>query len=320
MIKKEAGQVVIILLLTIVVALAIGLSISTRSISEISTATKTEQSSRAFSAAEAGIEKVLQDIEARKTDPAHPLASSVPSLSNQAKADISSTDLYPPRGDRRAIEYGYNGVGRDEVAHIWLADPSPTSGVETYYNQPTFDVYFGNPTQPNEEDKPAIEVNVITKTQAAYAAYASKKLYFDSKTRSNNFITPGSDPDSDFKCDSPTLNTIISANSQFYCRLHVADYPLPPANAPVLVRIRLLYSSTKQKIAVAPTTASPCNVPGQSAQDTDKSCSLPPQITLITSTGTSGDVTRKIQLFQQRYVIPPILNYALFSNSDIDVQ
>ena len=315
--KEERGQVVIILLLTIVVALAIGLSISTRSISEISTATKTEQSSRAFSAAEAGIEKVLQNISGQTVTTT--TIDKVESLSNQARADITTTNLYPPKGDRRAIEYGFDGIGRDDVAHVWLVDPTLIN--TSYYNQPSFDVYFGNPSQPlppSDEDKPAIEVNVITKSGSDYS---SKKLYFDSKDRSsiNKFIIPNSDPTYDLRCDSPALNTIITQNSQFYCRVHITGY----SGTPILVRIRLLYSSTKQKVAVAPTTAAPCNIPydpNKLDSPTNVPCSLPPQITLITSTGSSGDVTRKIQLFQQRYVIPSILNYALFSGSDITVQ
>lgn len=309
-VKTEAGQVVIILLLTIVVALAIGLSISTRSISEISTATKIEQSSRAYSAAEAGIEKVLQDIAGGKTGSA--ITSSVPNLGNQSKADISVTELFPSPGDRRGIEYGFNGIGRDETAHVWLADPAQTSGisVHNYYTQPTFDVYFGNPFQSNDEDKPAIEVNTITFNGTSYL---SKKLYFDSRSgRNNNFIT-APDPTYNFSCDSPTVSTIISSNSQFFCKVRIQGY----IGTPVLVRVRLLYSSTKQKVAISPTTASPCN---SSSLPTDNSCILPPQITLITSTGISADVTRKVQLFQQRYVVPAILDFALFSNGDISVQ
>ena len=57
---KEKGQIILILLLVMTVALGVGLTIVQRSLTDISTSTKVEQSSRAFSAAEAGIEKALQ--------------------------------------------------------------------------------------------------------------------------------------------------------------------------------------------------------------------------------------------------------------------
>lgn len=61
-IKDESGQTLVILLLVMVVTLAIGLSVATRSITDLRISTQTEQSSRAFSAAEAGIEEALRDL------------------------------------------------------------------------------------------------------------------------------------------------------------------------------------------------------------------------------------------------------------------
>src|SRR3989339_1641784 len=58
--RRQAGQVILILILVMAVALAIGISVIQRSLSDISTSSKVEQSSRAFSAAEAGIEKALR--------------------------------------------------------------------------------------------------------------------------------------------------------------------------------------------------------------------------------------------------------------------
>src|SRR5687768_11168985 len=58
--KKMKGQVILILLLVMTVGLAIGLSVIQRSLSDVTTASKIEQSSRAFSAAEAGIERALK--------------------------------------------------------------------------------------------------------------------------------------------------------------------------------------------------------------------------------------------------------------------
>ena len=57
--KEQKGQVILILILVMTVGLAIGLSIVQKSLVDISTASKIEQSSRAYSAAEAGVERAF---------------------------------------------------------------------------------------------------------------------------------------------------------------------------------------------------------------------------------------------------------------------
>jgi hypothetical protein len=60
--NNEKGQTVVIILLVMVVGLTIGLSIVNRSLSDIKISQETEQSQRAFSAAEAGLEKAISEI------------------------------------------------------------------------------------------------------------------------------------------------------------------------------------------------------------------------------------------------------------------
>lgn len=58
---KERGQAVLIILLVMVVGLTVGLSLATRTVTDIKISQQTEESARAFSAAEAGIEAYLQN-------------------------------------------------------------------------------------------------------------------------------------------------------------------------------------------------------------------------------------------------------------------
>ena len=58
----RSGQILIIVLLVIVVVLAVGLSVASRNITNLRTATQSEQSQRAFSAAEGGVEEVLSKL------------------------------------------------------------------------------------------------------------------------------------------------------------------------------------------------------------------------------------------------------------------
>src|SRR3989338_3404772 len=60
--KKRRGQILILVLLIVVVALAVGLSVASRNITNLRTSTQTEQSQRAFSAAEGGVEDVLSKL------------------------------------------------------------------------------------------------------------------------------------------------------------------------------------------------------------------------------------------------------------------
>jgi len=59
----KQGQVLILLLLIVVVILALGLSVASRNITNLRTSTQTENSQRAFSAAEGGVEDVLSNLD-----------------------------------------------------------------------------------------------------------------------------------------------------------------------------------------------------------------------------------------------------------------
>ncbi len=56
---EKPGQILILVLLVVVVSLAVGLSVASRNITNIRTSTQTDESQKAFSAAEGGIENVL---------------------------------------------------------------------------------------------------------------------------------------------------------------------------------------------------------------------------------------------------------------------
>ncbi len=60
--RKRSGQILILVLLIVVVALAVGLSVASRNITNLRTSTQTEQSQRAFSTAEGGVEDVLSRL------------------------------------------------------------------------------------------------------------------------------------------------------------------------------------------------------------------------------------------------------------------
>ncbi|MBI4057941.1 hypothetical protein HY405_01315 [Candidatus Microgenomates bacterium] len=58
----KSGQILILVLLIVVVSLAVGLSVASRNLTNLRISTQTEESQRAFSAAEGGVEDVLSRL------------------------------------------------------------------------------------------------------------------------------------------------------------------------------------------------------------------------------------------------------------------
>lgn len=93
MIKKR-GQVLVLVLLVVVVALAIGLSVASRNITNIKTATQSERSQRAFSAAEGGVEDVLSRLNNVASDIATgSLTSGCPVVSGTATCSVTVGEI-----------------------------------------------------------------------------------------------------------------------------------------------------------------------------------------------------------------------------------
>lgn len=58
--NSQKGQILLIVVITMIVALTVGLSIASRTVTELRLSRQNEESQRAFNAAEAGIDRVLQ--------------------------------------------------------------------------------------------------------------------------------------------------------------------------------------------------------------------------------------------------------------------
>lgn len=291
---KESGQAVIILLLVMVLALAIGLSVIGRSVTEISTSTKTEDSSRAFSAAEAGIERLLQ------LDPqsGSGMAGTI-DFSNQSQAQGLQWNADLPRP---GVALEYPPFGKESFAQFWLANPSTLA---SGYNLDSFDIYFGDPNQDysavtgKPDNQPAIEVSIVLFSPSD-SGYYSKSYFYDSKNDragagGNNFSLCSLGP-------SPIETNAYSSLRSFYCKATVTGYKSSPEDMPVMVRARILYTSTSHPAAIRPASGG----------------SFPYQANVLKSTGVSGGVARSLQIFQQKFVMPQIFDYALFSAGDLN--
>lgn len=303
-IMKQSGQMLMALILIMSVALAIGLSIIQKSLVDISTATKVEESSRAFSAAEAGIEKALRG------EP----SGTVSFAESQSTADFSPSDLLPvvpgPAdctsgcGPQDGLEYP--PLAKEEIAHFWLADPynnipkgQPLEDQPVeYYKQTSLEVYWGDKNL--STDKAAIEIKVIY-YDLPTSSYKVNPYFYDPagglRASSTNFIDASTD------CvNVSSIPTTEGPSRPFYCKVIISSLP----SKLMLVRLRLLYNSNSQPVAVRATGT--CG----------KDCSIPPQAKIFVSTGTSGEAQRIIKLFQIEKVVPPFFDFAIFSAGEIN--
>ncbi len=297
----DKGQILLILLLVMVVALAISLSIIQRSLADLSNATKVEQSSRAFSAAEAGIEQALR----LKSDPPDI------DLGNSSGASVDANVQFPRAGE--SLEYP--PLAKEDIAHVWLADYTRTSDPlpPKSYTPLSLNVYWGNSTSTG--DKAALELTV---TYYDNGSYGTKKWFFDPdplRAGTNKFTFPSSPSGS---CSGVTpITTNLSKPSggdrSFKCKVKVDLKNDPPmlslsSNAYlILLRGRLLYNTTSQPFAVEPVLTG-CSGSG---------CDIPYQASIFTSTGTSGETRRKVQVFQINKVVPFYFDFAIFSAGEI---
>ncbi len=278
------------LILVMTVALAIGLSVVQKSLTDVSTSTKVEESSRAFSAAEAGIEKALQ-VDS-------PIASPV-ALGNEATikgVEKSAIPAVPDVGSRQ-IALEYPPLSREETAQVWLADLySSVNPPDPFYTQNSLDIYWGLPNTADAES-PAIEIKVI---EYSSGAYNTRSFYLDpnsSRAEDSNFRNVSS------ACSDtlPLITTTSGDNRAFYCKFTLEG--LSPRL--ILLRARILYSSESQPFAVG--AVGTCS----------EGCYLPTQARIFTSTGTSGETQRKVSVFRLDKVVPPYFDYAIFSAGEI---
>jgi len=165
--KSNSGQALLVILLIMAVVLTIGLATISRSITDIKISEQTEDSARAFSAAEAGIENYLATGGTSTGDLG--TGVSVQAFPGSLLSPDSLTFLYPIQ------------INQNEVATIWLSTYEKTTGVyttQTYSNPIT--VAWGNPGA----DTPALEVTFYYNNSGIKVA----KFMFDPDVdRSNNF-------------------------------------------------------------------------------------------------------------------------------------
>lgn len=288
--KNSSGQVLLLLILLLTAVLVIGLAVISRSIQDVKTSGNIEQSSRAFSAAEAGIEKALVGD-----------FSGVSFTDTGASATVSPSADLPvlPGSGTRQIALEYPPLSKEDFAHVWLADyKSLASPPTNYYAQSSLEIFWGNNST---TDKAAVELTIVSWNGSGYI---NTKSYFDPdplRASGSGFTDVSSSCSGGVDGSGGKLaDTIYGSGRKFYCS-KVVNLPVNP----ILLRARLLYNANAQPMAFW--AVGTCGV----------SCSLPSQAQILSATGTAGSTQRKIQVFKLNQVVAPYFDFAIFSAGDI---
>ena len=163
----------LILVLITVVGLTIGLSLVSRTITDVRISSQIEQSGRAFSAAEAGVEEALRG--------SFNISQNEGSLTlNGASANYSMQDLGGTNG-----QLTFPMTSEGDIQTLWLIDHN-TDGTlnESGYSFPSlgsFDLCWGS----SVTNQAAVSLTLLYKQGSSYKTTNSS---YDGLSRGNNFV------------------------------------------------------------------------------------------------------------------------------------
>lgn len=282
---SQKGQVLLIIVLVMVVSLTVGLSVALRSVTNLRTSTEEENSQRAFSAAEAGIERAMSTGCVTPTPPGTGCVAIADSFTNNSSF---STSVVSESGDKVLLNGG-NFIEKNDGIDVWLINhisdttpdySSPWSGnrITIYWGSSSDDCTLGSTVT-----MAALEIVVISGTK-------------DSPVSTRYAYDPCPDRRSLNQFDSPSSGggTVNGKTFEYKKTIDITSG--------LVVRIVPLYA----KISIGVTG---CNAGGQNCT------ALPSQGKKIESVGISSTTTRKIIVFQGYPSLPSeFFPYVFFSH------
>lgn len=276
--KSNSGQSLLIILLVTAVILTIGLAVVSYSITDIKISQQEEESARAFSAAEAGIEESLR------------LGSAKDVTVGEIMAKVSET----AQGGGQNFDFGAAKFPSGELANVWLVGHNENGGIDAGTHFPfngQLKICWGENTT-IDNSTPALEVALVYKDGNDYKVI--RQGYDPNSGRTIGFIAPD---------DIDGGNCPSTAGLAFAKDINLAggNFNLKASDAPYLLRLKLLYNTKEQAIAL------------------NSSNNLPSQGKCYESSAkveTSG-ITRKIRQCQFYQAPPEIFDYVLFTTGDL---
>lgn len=292
----QSGQALLIVLLSMAVVLTIVLSIISFSVTDISVTTRESDALRAFSAAEAGVEKALV------------------ALSSQTGNFNSGQDSYSANVSNIAEgTQNFNfpsGLSGGETGGVWFVAHDTNGNLTCSASKPCFtgsrmDVCWGKSGTPaGAATTPAIEVSVYySNPPASSGNFSGVSVARDtadpnsSRRGSNAFSAP----------DSTSGCTIDGVSYQFRKTIDFAALGIPAVsynaqNGLQMAHVKLFYNSEPQSLGF--TTAGVAGL-------------LPSQGQKINSIGTAGESTRAVEVYKMYADIAGVFESALFTSAGV---
>lgn len=272
--KYQRGQILLIIVLVMTIALTIGLSLATRSIMDIRMTTEEDNSQRAFSAAEAGIEKTINTG-----------AESAGTFPNSTTYNVTVSDVI---GDAILLNNG-NQILKDEAVDIWLSE---YPGYLNPWTGSAVTIYWGTAadtcnTNENLNTMAALDVVVLsgTKTAPTTAHYPLDPC--------SARATPPPPLGNQFEVISAGGGIVSNKTFQFKKTINITSG--------LLLRIIPLYAGADIAVRGCDGNNANCR-------------NFPPQAKIITSVGTADNVQRKLVVYQENPKIPvQIFPFVIFS-------
>jgi hypothetical protein len=258
----QSGQALVLILLSLSVALTVVLYILSRSVTDIFTSSQQADSVRAFSAAEAGVEKALITGANEENGQIGDATYSV----EVVKGSIGSDFNYPPAmlsGETFTLWF----MSHDVDGNLICNDPDYPC-----FHGDTLKICWGNAgTPPGEDATPAIEVSIYYKDPGSgdFSTVKIGRAAFDPYTTRT--------PSNFFSARDPGTCTIGETSYVFQKLITLSDLSIPDnvrhtAGGLIFAKIRMIYNTGEAHQVGA-------SVPGGS---------LPSQGLQIYSTGTAG--------------------------------
>lgn len=218
--SQNSGQALLIILLVMAVALTIGLSIVSRSITDVSITGQEQESARAFSVAEAGLESLLAGGSGASFE-GFDIATETLELGNALDFAFPKKIIV---GDAQTVWLVSHDLDDEDILN------NDFNHARTY-----FDLYWGNEDQSaDEETTPALEATLYYND----GEYKTLKAIYDPNTArrlSNNFAV----------ADIGSYS--VSGKSLSF---HAQMSGLPSSADMYLLRLKLIYNDSAQVIAV----------------------------------------------------------------------
>ncbi|OGG11489.1 hypothetical protein A2Z00_03520 [Candidatus Gottesmanbacteria bacterium RBG_13_45_10] len=278
---KQSGQVVLITLLVLTIATTVALSLISRTTTDTSITNQVEESSRAFSAAEAGIEEALKIG----------VGTSLPTAIIGSPDVSYSVSMASIGGAAGAYQFPRKTL-KDTTETVWLVDHQSSGALaeplSPTYVSPSIDICWSS-----ESTTPALVVTVLYR-ESSDGSYRILKGAYDpnsSRTSANKFSAPTA---STGGC-SGTTNTTYRETFTFNALNPSVD---PATDTLIALRLRPIYSDAT--LAVNAVMA------------------LPLQGNRIESTGsTQTGTNRKIVVFQEYRAPASMFDAAIYSYSPL---